>query len=204
MARIKICGLFRDCDIDYVNEARPDYIGFVFAQSRRQVGLEQARQMRGWLDRDILPVGVFVDAPVEQIIEIYREGIISMAQLHGQEDDAYIQTLIDRCGILVIQSVAVKTTADILRQLSSPADYLLLDNIAGGSGHAFDWQLIPAMDRPYFLAGGIDEAKMPAALARQPFGIDISSGAETQGLKDRDKIRRLLELARRADGGQKS
>jgi phosphoribosylanthranilate isomerase len=99
----------------------------------------------------------------------------------------------------------VKTTADILRRLSSPADYLLLDNISRRLWTiAFDWQLIPSMDRPYFLAGGIDEAKMPAALARQPFGIDISSGAETQGLKDRDKIRRLLELARRADGGQKS
>ena len=204
MVRIKICGLFRDCDIDYVNEAKPDYIGFVFAKSRRQVGLEQARQMRGRLDRDILPVGVFVDAPVGQIIELYREGIISLAQLHGQEDDTYIQTLKERCDVPVIQAVAVKTTADILCRLSSPADYLLLDNTAGGSGQSFDWQQIPDINRPYFLAGGIDEAKMPAALARQPFGIDISSGAETQGLKDRDKIRRLLELARRVNGGKKS
>lgn len=204
MVRIKICGLFRNCDIDYVNEAKPDFIGFVFAESRRQVGFDQAKQMRSRLHRDIMPVGVFVDAPIEQIVRLHRAGIIGMAQLHGQEEDAYIKELKDLCGIPVIKSVAVKAIDDIMSRLASPADYLLLDNTSGGSGQSFDWQLIPNMNRPYFLAGGIDEATMPSALSRLPYGIDISSGAESMGVKDRDKIVRLLELARRSDGGQGS
>lgn len=205
MVHIKICGLFRDCDIDFVNEAKPDYIGFVFAKSRRQVSFDQVRHMRNRLHQDIMPVGVFVDAPHEQIVQLYRDGIIGMIQLHGQEDDAYIDALHQLCHLPVIKSVAVRTREDILRQRSSPADYLLLDNAAGGSGQSFDWQLIPTMNRPYFLAGGIDAEKMPAALSLLPYGIDISSGAESNGVKDRDKIMRLLELARHSsNGGQRS
>lgn len=192
MTKIKICGLFRDCDIDYMNEAKPDYGGFVFARSHRQVTFDQARAMRGRLHPSIIPVGVFVNESDEQIKKLYQEGVISMAQLHGQEDEAYIRLLKQICTVPVIKAIRVNTREDILGQQDSAADYLLLDNGTGGTGLTFDWGLIPQMGKPYFLAGGIGEGNLDAALSLKPFCIDVSSGAETDGFKDRDKIMRLV------------
>lgn len=196
MTKIKICGLFRDVDIDSVNEAKPDYIGFVFAKSRRQVTEDQSRAMRRRLDPAITPAGVFVNAPIDQITGLFAEGIISLAQLHGQEDEAYIRRLKQRCPILIIKAIRVDSAADILEQQYSAADFLLLDSGAGGTGQAFDWQLIPRIEKPFFLAGGINEHNLATALAQAPFGIDISSGAETDGVKDREKIRMLVQRVR--------
>lgn len=196
MTKIKICGLFRDIDIDAVNEAEPDYIGFVFAHSRRQVTVAQAREMRSRLHPSIIPVGVFANAPAEQIVQLYQAQVIGMAQLHGQEDEAYIQYLKYLCDVPVIKAIRVNVAADILKQQLSAADYLLLDNGTGGTGKAFDWKLIPEMVKPYFVAGGIVENNMNAALALLPFCIDVSSGAETDGFKDREKILRLVSRVR--------
>lgn len=196
MTKIKICGLFRDNDIDAVNEAMPDYIGFVFARSRRQVTVEQAAAMRRRLHPAITPVGVFVNESAEQIMQLFHAGVIGMAQLHGREDESYIRRLKLLCAVPVIKAIRVNSTSDIQDLPPSGAAYLLLDNGAGGTGQPFDWTLIPEMGKPYFLAGGIDEHNLDDALALSPFCIDVSSGAETDGVKDREKIRRLVSRVR--------
>lgn len=182
--KIKICGLSRAQDIAYVNEALPDYVGFVFAESRRQVTLAQAKALKAQLDARIQAVGVFVDADPSLVQQALDEGIIDLVQLHGNENDAYIAHI----AAPVIK--ALRVGEPIPRQ----ADYLLFDSAIAGSGQTFDWSRLPATDRPFFLAGGIDAGNVAAAKALSPFGIDVSSGVETDGCKDREKI---LDLVRR-------
>jgi phosphoribosylanthranilate isomerase len=209
--KIKICGLFREEDVGFANEAGPDYVGFVFAESRRQVSAALAARLRGRLDSGIVPVGVFVNAPVEAIAALYRDGVIAMAQLHGDEDGGYIAALKELTpDIPVIKAVrAERVTAGITGAHSngsrdtgegrggiflSPAglvDYLLLDSGAGGTGTAFDWKRLaaaPAWWPPWFLAGGIGPHNIEEAVRLKPYGIDVSSGAESGGFKDRDKM----------------
>lgn len=196
MAKIKICGLFRSCDIDFVNEAMPDYIGFVFAESRRRVSPSEAAALRSRLKDGITPVGVFVNAHPEDIRELYGSGVIELAQLHGNEDIAYIQSLRRLCGIPVIKAVPVQKAGDILIWEAFPADYLLLDSGAGGTGRSFDWKLLVEARRPFFLAGGIGPGNIERALSLRPYCVDVSSGAETEGKKDPDKILQLVRKTR--------
>ncbi|MDR2435391.1 MAG: phosphoribosylanthranilate isomerase [Treponema sp.] len=208
--KIKICGLFRGEDIDYVNEARPDYAGFLFAQSRRNVSPGQAARMRRRLSDAIVPVGVFVNAPIEVIASLYRDGVITAAQLHGNEDDEYIIRLkeaSERGGqksMLIIKTLksdeleAGKTTA-------SNSDCYLIDSGAG-SGRAFNWEILDPRKarwdsggKPWFLAGGIGLENIEKAITFKPFAMDISSGAETDGKKNREKIIQLTTIVRRAD-----
>jgi phosphoribosylanthranilate isomerase len=204
--RIKICGLFRREDIDYVNEARPDYTGFVFAQSRRQVRPAQAAVLRQKLLGAITPAGVFVNAPVADIAALYRDGVIAIAQLHGTEDAEYIarlkeETAAGQSPIPVIKTIFSKDLAAGTRPPEN-ADYCLVDSGAG-SGKTFDWEIINplgAMRQPLFLAGGINLDNIEQAMALNPFAVDISSGAETEGVKDREKIMRLVEKARYLNG----
>jgi phosphoribosylanthranilate isomerase len=221
--KIKICGLFREDDIGYVNEARPDYIGFVFAESRRRVSVGFAAKLREKLDAGIVPVGVFVDARAEEIAALYHDGIIAMAQLHGGEDDRYIAALKDLTagtgGIPVIKALQAETfTAKAA--LPGGADYLLLDHGAGGTGRSFEWGMVeklrktgllavpaqanalPASPRPWFLAGGIGPHNIEGAVLLRPFGIDVSSGAEKNRLKDREKILQLVDVVRKYRGGE--
>ena len=187
--KIKVCGIFRDEDIEYVNEGQPDYIGFVFAASRRQLSPEQASRLRQKLESGIVPVGVFVNAPAVEIAALYRDGIISIAQLHGGEDMEYIKQLKELCGIPVIKTIRVEKTANCS---SIVPDYYLIDPGAGG-GRAFDWNILEPQKiaRPWFLAGGINQNNIEAAMVLEPFCIDVSSGAETAGVKDRKKILQL-------------
>ncbi|HWR22494.1 MAG TPA: phosphoribosylanthranilate isomerase [Feifaniaceae bacterium] len=196
MTKLKICGLFRAADIAYVNEAKPDYIGFVFAKSRRQVTYALARALRERLAPEIMPVGVFVNAPQAEILKLYRENVISVAQLHGGESRAYIERLKEK-GVPIIKAVRVESGADITAHMDSPADYLLLDNGAGGTGTMFDWSFLSACTRPYFLAGGVNLGNIADALALHPYCVDISSGAETDGVKDGEKIRLLAKAVRK-------
>jgi len=187
--KIKICGLFRREDIDYVNEARPDYAGFVFAESRRQVSPYQAEQLRKKLGAGIIPAGVFVDAPAEEIAALYRDGIIGTAQLHGAEDEEYIAKLKGLCNVPIIKTITVDSQSPSCFSLL--ADYLLFDSGAG-SGKPFNWNLLePQINKPWFLAGGINRENIERAMAFEPYAIDISSGAETDGVKDREKILQL-------------
>lgn len=201
MARIKICGLSRPCDIDFVNEARPDCIGFVFAESRRRVTPEEAAAMRARLDGSIVPVGVFVNEDIGRIARLYGDGVIAAAQLHGNESDDYIEKLRAECGIQVIKAIRVKSRKDIIGAIDSLADYILYDS-AAGSGERFEWSLVKDTPRAFFLAGGINEFNIKEALALSPFCVDVSSGAETGGVKDREKIKRLVRLVRENEEGE--
>lgn len=192
MTKIKICGLTRMADIAAVNAAKPDYIGFVFTESRRRVEPEQAAALRAALSPEIVPVGVFVNQPAAEILRLLRAGIISIAQLHGQEPDADIRQ-IQRAGFPVIRAFRVQNAADVARALQSPADILLLDSGSGGTGQVFDWSLVPKIDRPWFLAGGLSPENVEsAAKTLHPWGMDVSSGAETDGKKDSAKIEAII------------
>lgn len=195
MTKIKICGLTRPQDIAAVNAAKPDYIGFVFAPSRRRVTPKQAAELRAKLLPDILPVGVFVNQPAEEILSLLVAGIISIAQLHGQESDAEIRQ-IQQAGFPVIRAFCVQSAADIAQALKSPADYLLLDS-GSGMGRPFDWRLVPKIERPWFLAGGLlPENVEEAAQTLLPWGMDVSSGVETDGKKDSVKIDTIIRRIR--------
>ena len=199
--RIKICGLSRIRDIEAVNRVRPDYIGVVFAQSRRQVGATWAAARRRALDSRIPAVGVFVNAPVAEVVRLADSGTIQVIQLHGDEDEAYIRELKGRSSAPVIKAVRVRGGEDILRAERLPCDYLLLDTYTkgqyGGSGRVFDWELIPPLNKPFFLAGGICLENVPEALACRPYCLDVSSAVETEGRKDPEKIRRMVEAVHR-------
>jgi phosphoribosylanthranilate isomerase len=196
--KIKICGLFRDRDVDYANAAPPDYAGFVFAEkSRRRVSPEKALRMRERLAPQIIPVGVFADADMDLIIRLYESGVVGMAQLHGDESERYIADLKRMTGIPVIRAVRADDADSVKIADEGAADFILLDSGAGGSGITFDWSLIGEPRKPYFLAGGINAANVARALALKPFAIDVSGGAETDGLKDKDKIALLVGETRR-------
>ena len=159
MTKIKICGLSRLCDIDYVNELKPDYVGFVFAKSRRGITREHAITLRMNLNPEIPVVGVFANE--------------------------------------IIQAYSIQTGEDVRKACRSLADYILLDHGAGGTGQTFDWDLIGKIDRPWFLAGGLNPDNVAEAVKkRNPFGLDISSGVETDGFKDRQKIERCIRRIR--------
>ncbi len=187
MAKIKICGLFRKCDIDFVNEAKPDFIGFVFAKSRRQISKETARKFKRKLDKNILSVGVFVNEDIKKIVEICNENIIDFVQLHGDEDDNYITQLKKVCNKKIIKAVKVKTAEDIICRRNTIADFLMFDG-GQGEGKTFDWSLLKNFIRPYFIAGGINVENLNEALKLKPYCIDVSSGAETNNVKDKQKI----------------
>lgn len=197
MTKIKICGLSRDCDIAYVNEARPDYGGFIinFPKSRRNVSPERVRELRADLAEGIVPVGVFVDCPPEEIAELLNDGTLSMAQLHGHEDETYLAALRKLAAAPVIQAFQVRTAEDVFRAESSSADFVLLDS-GQGSGEPFDWSILRGIRRPYFLAGGLTPHTIPAAVNCCPYALDISSGVETDGRKDREKILAAVAAAR--------
>lgn len=195
---IKICGLFRQEDAAAVNRAMPDYAGFVFYKnSRRNVSMEQSKRLRDAIDPRIRTVGVFVNAPQESIEEIYRQNIISIVQLHGNEDETYLSELRKRLpGAVIWQAFRIRTEADIRNALRSTADAVMLDN-GHGTGECFDWSLIKDFDRPFILAGGLTPQTLCDALGRFfPSILDISSGVETDGVKDAQKILVAVQAVR--------
>lgn len=195
--KIKLCGLSRACDIDCVNRLRPDYIGFVFApNSRRYVSPETARRLKERLDPEIPAVGVFVDERPEQILALAREGVIDLIQLHGREDESTLRRLKAESGLPVIRSVSVgRESPD--DYADSAADFLLFDNGAGGTGAAFDWTRPLVCEKPFFLAGGLSAANVRAGVERfHPYAVDVSGGAETDGVKDPAKIEEIIRRVR--------
>lgn len=197
MTRIKICGLQSEDDISYANELKPDYIGFVFLQGRRRyVSPTKAAHLRQLLDPSIPAVGVFVNEPVENVTALLQSGTIQIAQLHGQEDEAYLQELRKQCSQPVIKAFIIKTKDDMIKALAYPSDYLLLDN-GLGTGKTFDWSLIQDVDRPFFLAGGLNPENVGAAIElSHPFAVDVSSGVETEGKKDYEKMKAFIKAVR--------
>lgn len=211
--KIKICGLRRLEDVEYVNNYKPDYVGFVFAKSKRQVTEELEEELSNTLEPNIIRVGVFVNQPVEWVADLVNRDIIQYAQLHGDEDHEYIKELrsiisnnvIDadynrKTGI--IKAVRVKDELDIDRANSYDCDYILLDTFSveceGGNGKTFDWSMIKKMNKPFFLAGGINESNVLQAIQTvKPYGVDASSGLETDGYKDEGKIKDFVEKIRK-------
>ena len=201
MVKIKICGLKRMEDIEIVNEYQPEYIGFVFAHTKRYVEKETARKLREALDPAIQAVGVFVNEDISVIEELCRENIIQLVQLHGDEDLVYIEQLRKCIKQPVIKAVRVRNCEQILEAEKLPVEYLLLDTYIkgtyGGSGRSFDKSLIPELRKPYFLAGGLDAKNVRKNIEScSPYGVDVSSAMESDGVKDRAKIKAFIEAAR--------
>lgn len=205
--KIKLCGLTRAEDIQAANKLRPDYIGFVFASSsRRYISPAQAAELSRGLVPGIQAVGVFVNAPPSLVAELLNRNIIDLAQLHGDEDEAYIRQLRQLTDKPLIQAFKVRSPQDIQGAAASSADYLLLDSGAG-SGQTFDWQWLQSMRRPYFLAGGLGPDNAAAALAQLadnlPYALDVSSGIETAGRKDQAKMAAFVEAVRSFNNNKK-
>lgn len=197
--KIKICGLRRREDILAVNEAKPDYCGFIieFPSSFRSVTADEVRELVKELDPEIRPVGVFVNAPMELVRTLLDDGTLALAQLHGQEDESYIRELKTYTDKLIIKAFSIKTAEDIEKALQSPADYILLDQGGGGTGKTFDWSLIPEIQRPFFLAGGIGTSNLGQAIREiHPYAVDLSSSVETEKRKDPMKIRQVVDIVR--------
>lgn len=188
--KIKFCGLSRNCDIETANALSPDYVGFVFAKnSRRCVSFAQAKELKALLAPGILTVGVFVNEDPRTVTALLEAGVIDAAQLHGDEDTDYIRGLKSLTKAPLIKAFGLRSIHDLTAVERCPADLVLLDSPGGGTGRLFDWQLLEDIQRPYFLAGGLSAENVGKAIARlRPFGVDVSSGIETGGYKDREKM----------------
>ena len=199
MTKIKMCGLRREADIEYANAVKPDYIGYVFApKSRRYISPEKAAELTKKLDNDIIPVGVFVDETIENVIAAVRCGAVKMVQLHGSESEDYTAEL-QRMGIPVIRAFQVRSEADIKAAFSSCADHILLDSGAG-TGNVFDWSVLRDVKRPYFLAGGLSPDNVSDAVRLlHPYAVDVSSGIETDGRKDEEKAVAFIAAVRKEE-----
>ena len=222
--KIKFCGLTRPEDIEIVNELKPDYVGFVFwPKSKRFVTGQQVLELKRNLLPDIKAVGVFVDEDPETVAALLVDGVIDIAQLHGSEDEEYIERLrklikngkigtdedrfdnipdgvngIDTSQAIIIKAIVIKGEEDIERARSSSADFLLLDS-GKGTGQTFNWELIKnaELGKPYFLAGGLDPTNVAEAIKTlHPYAVDVSSGIETNGIKDPEKMRQFESAAR--------
>lgn len=200
MPKIKICGLSRPEDITYINEAKPDYCGFIIdlPKSRRNVSISKVRELVQNIESQICPVGVFVNKDCGEVAQLLNEGTIQIAQLHGQEDEAYIKKLKSLTDHPVMKAFSIQEKKDLDAAAASSADLILLDHGKGGTGKTFDWSLLEGWTkRPYFLAGGLNPENIPEAIQRiHPWGIDLSSAVETDGKKDREKILKAVKTVR--------
>lgn len=201
MTRVKLCGLTHPCDIEAANELCPEYIGFVFApKSKRYVSPEKAAELKRILAPEILAVGVFVNEEPETVAAFLEEGVIDIAQLHGSESEEYIRQLRSLTGRPIIRAFRIDDAEDIRTAVQSSADYILLDSGAGGTGTAFDWSLIRDVTRPYFLAGGLTVGTVAEAIkALHPYAVDVSSGIETDGHKDKRKMKGFVQEVRNTE-----
>ena len=208
MVKVKICGMRRVEDIEMAIKYEPDYIGFVFAESPRKVSYEQAKELSCLLSDEIVPVGVFVNEHMKLIVDLFREGIIEIAQLHGDEDEKYIKDLKDKSieetgkEIPVINAIEIKDDIDfndtVLKWRDSLSDYFILDS-GKGSGKTFNWSLIDKNSEFFknsiFLAGGLNSENLTSAIEEfNPFAVDLSSSVETDGFKDEEKIKEIIEI----------
>lgn len=215
--KVKMCGISKVETIPAVVEAKPDYMGLVFAPSKRQVTVDQAKTLveelhRGYAQKygsdtehdkndTIKTVGVFVNETVDNLITIANEANLDAVQLHGDEDEAFIQSLKERTNVEVWKAIQIRSAADVEEWIDSSADMLLFDayhkDERGGTGEVFDWSSLDAFERPFMLAGGIDSTNVARAIRTvRPYGIDISSGIETNGVKDDEKITAFTKIVK--------
>ena len=200
MTKIKLCGLSRPCDIEAANGLKPEYVGFVFAKkSKRYVTPEKAKKLKHLLDPGIKAVGVFVNENPERAAHLLNNDIIHIAQLHGSEDEDYIRRLRKLTDKPIIKAFRIEAARDIADAESCTADYVLLDSGAG-TGTVFDWRLVQGIRRPYFLAGGLGTHNVTDAVKLlHPFAVDVSSGIETDGVKDKIKMAAFVAAVRKEE-----
>lgn len=215
--KVKMCGISKVETIPAIVDAKPDYMGLVFAPSKRQVTVDQAKILveelhRGYAKKygsdtehdkngTIKTVGVFVNETVENLVTIANEANLDAVQLHGDEDEAFIQSLKERTNVEVWKAVQIRSAADVEKWIDSSADMLLFDayhkDERGGTGEVFDWSSLDAFERPFMLAGGLDSTNVARAIRTvRPYGIDISSGIETNGVKDDEKIKAFTKIVK--------
>ena len=189
MTKLKMCGLSRIEDIQAANAIKPDYIGFVFAEiSKRRVSALEASKLKSKLDPEIKAVGVFLDDKLDFVASMLNLGIVDLVQLHGSEDEAYFEKVREITNKPIIKAFIIRSKEDVERAEKSTADYILLDG-GKGQGKAFDWSLLKDIKRPYFLAGGLNPENVGDAVkALKPYAVDVSTGIETDGVKDREKM----------------
>lgn len=200
MTKIKLCGIQRYEDIDVVNELLPDYIGFVFAKkSKRFISYDMAKSLKIRLDKRVKAVGVFVNEDIENIIYLVRNDIIDLIQLHGDEDIDYISKLKKYVNIPVIKAFKIKSKADINTLYKEGSDFILLD-AGAGEGKTLDESILKDFKGDYFLAGGLSPDNISEKInTLHPFGVDVSSGIETDSKKDADKMRKFVKLVREVE-----
>ena len=200
MTKIKLCGLSRDCDIETANKLKPDFIGFVFAaKSKRRVTHLQAAELKSKLDPEIKAVGVFLDDDLDMVASMLNLGIVDVVQLHGTEDEEYLAELRTITDKPIIKAFVIRSEDDVKRAEESSADYVLLDG-GKGEGKAFDWSLLKEIKRPFFLAGGLNTENVAAAVkSLRPFAVDVSTGVETDGVKDTEKMTAFVAEVRKED-----
>lgn len=203
MLKVKICGLRRIEDIKIVNELLPDYIGFVFTPSSRQVTVQEAKALKNLLRPEIKAVGVFVNTSVEEIVSLVNDKVIDLVQLHGYEDVFYCQTLREKIKVPIIKAIPLKDEQTLENLAVFACDYFLFDTYVagkyGGSGQVGNISLLEGkkIPKPYFLAGGLTAQNVSEALAHvEAFAVDVSGGVEVDGYKDRDKIADFLQAVR--------
>lgn len=201
MSKIKICGVTTLDDIECVNKSRCDYVGFVFAESKRKVSIDLALMLKKNLNKNMLSVGVFVDEDIDFIKRLCDSQIVDLIQLHGNENSCYISQIKLITNKPVIKAFRIRDINDVKLSIESNADFLLFDTYdklsIGGTGKTFDWDLIKGVNRDYFLAGGLNYDNIPMAYLRlKPFAFDVSSGVESNGAKDCKKISEIVSLVR--------
>lgn len=189
MSLVKFCGLFRDEDIKYINILKPNYAGFVFAESRRKISIQQGVHFKNMLDKSIKAAGVFLNNSIDEIINICSKNIIDIVQLHGNISDEFINKVKLKTNMPVILAANITELDNILSLEKSKADYVLLDSEKAGSGRQFDYNLLNqalknGFTREYFIAGGININNIEEVMKYNPYCIDISSGIEKDGIKD--------------------
>jgi len=197
MPKIKICGIRQNKDINIINKYKPDYIGFVFAKSKRKITHQKAKELKEKLNPNIKSVGVFVNAPIEEILQLYNNQTIDMAQLQGNENEEYKKNLKEKTNnkLKIINAIEMQKTTDLTKYEKTKADYLLLDS-GKGSGKTFDWQLINKnIEKDFFLAGGLNANNIQEAINEfHPYAVDLSSALETNDYKDENKIKEIMEI----------
>ncbi len=198
MTKIKLCGLKSLNDIEIINKYNPEYIGFIFyKKSKRYIDYKTAKMLKNALNKNILAVGVFVNEDINTVVKLLNENIIDIAQLHGNESENYIKTLKKLTNKTIIKAFKVENTLDIKKAKQSQADFVLLDSGTGGTGQTFNWSLIDDFNKPYFLAGGLSIENIKTALDMlSPYALDVSSGIETSGKKDPEKIKAFIQTVR--------
>lgn len=195
--KIKLCGMRRVEDIEALNPLKPDYVGTICtAGFKRSVTVETARELRAALNPEIPLVGVFVNEEIKQIQLFLDAGIIQIVQLHGNENTEYIRQLRALTDTPIIKAYKIQSKDDLQSAIQSPADEILLDS-GTGSGETLDWSLLTEIERPFLLAGGLTPENVTAAIAQtHPRGVDVSSGIESDGWKDAEKMARFVAACR--------